>query len=86
MNWLKFLGKCLLDFLDSLSPPSTSECSYIVIGLFEVLILGIVYIIAAQFLVWYYAVLITIAFAASLAVVICLIEFIVHFIEDHMQL
>ena len=83
MNVLKYLWKCIMDFLDALSPPSTSFLREILIGFFEIIIVFAVFVIHTYLINWYYSLLITISFVLSLILIIFVLELLVRFLRRY---
>ena len=83
MKFLKYLGKCIVDCVDILNSPSTSEPREILIGFFEILIVLAIFVIHSHLINWYYSLLITIAFVLSLVLIICFIDLILQLIKKY---
>lgn len=83
MKLLKYLWKCIVDFLDALSPPSTSFLREVLIGFFEILIVFVVFLIHAYLINWYYSALITVTFVLSFILIIFLLELVIFFFKRY---
>lgn len=71
---MKILLRYIFAFIDFLNPPTTFFWWEALIGFLEIISVIAVFVVSVIFLIWYYAILITIGYVAIAVVVVTVIE------------
>ncbi len=82
MTFIKYMIKCIFDFLEIFSPPTIASWRDSLIGFIIIAVIATTFILSFIFLNWYFAIIITIGGIIIFCMLSIIIELIVRKIID----